>query len=186
MGEYGHCLDEESFRTLVCEVEAFVNSRPLMTVSGQQVNLEPLTPNHILTTKSTVILPPTGKFQQNNVYMHCQWQRVQHLESLFWSQWKKEYLVVMQERSKWEHPQQNLVKGDIVLIQEENVPHNSWSLVLVFQVEPDGQGLVRCAFVKTQATTLTRPVNQFILILPEEEQEGVQKILPRILQQNYA
>ena len=69
MEEYGHCLDEESFRTLMCEVEAIINSRPLTTVSGEPGDLEPLTPNHILTTKFTVILPPTGKFQQNDVYM---------------------------------------------------------------------------------------------------------------------
>ena len=67
MEEYGHCLDEESFRTLMCEVEAIINSRPLTTVSGEPGDLEPLTPNHILTTKSTVILPPPGKFQQNDV-----------------------------------------------------------------------------------------------------------------------
>ena len=67
MDEYGHCLDEESFRTLMCEVDAIINSRPLTTASGEPGDLEPLTPNHILTTKSTVKLPPPGKFQQNDV-----------------------------------------------------------------------------------------------------------------------
>lgn len=76
----------------------------------------------------------------------------------------------MQERSKWQNPQRNLVEGDIVLIREENVPRNFWSLALVLQVEPNGQGLVR----PTVATTLRRPVNKLILILPKEEQEAVQ------------
>lgn len=81
----------------------------------------------------------------------------------------------MQERSKWQHPQRNLAEGDIVLIREENVPCNFWSLALVFQVELDGQGLVRSAVVKTLATTLRRPVKKLILILPKEEQEGDQE-----------
>ena len=81
-----------------------------------------------------MILPPPGKFQQNDVYMHHQWQRVQHLANLFWSRWKREYLVVMQERRKWEHPQRNLVEGDIVLIREENALRNSLSIALVLQV----------------------------------------------------
>ena len=105
MEEHGHCLDEESFRTLMCEVEAIINSRPLTSVSGGPGDLEPLTPNHILTTKSTVILPPPGKFQKNDMYMRRRWRRVQYLANLFWSRWRKEYLVTMQERSKWQHPQ---------------------------------------------------------------------------------
>ena len=76
MDEYGHCLNEESFRTLMCEVEAIINSRPLTTVSGEPDDLEPLTPNHILTTKSTVVLPPPGNFQKNDVYMRRRWRRV--------------------------------------------------------------------------------------------------------------
>ena len=175
MEEYGHSLNEESFQTLMCEVEAIINSRPLTTVSGEPDDLEPLTPNHILTTKSTVILPPPGQFQKNDVYMRRRWRRVQYLANLFWSRWKKEYLVVMQERSKWQHPQRNLVEGDIVILREENVPRNAWSLAVVVQAEPDGQGLVRSAVVKTQSTTLRRPINKLVLILPKEEQERNQE-----------
>ena len=175
MDEYGHCLNEESFRTLMCEVEAIINSRPLTTVSGEPDDLEPLTPNHILTTKSTVVLPPPGNFQKNDVYMRRRWQRVQYLANLFWSRWKKEYLVVMQERSKWQHPQRNLVQGDIVMLRDENAPRNVWPLALVDQVQPDSQGLVRSVVVRTRGATLRRPINKLILILPKEEQEGDQE-----------
>ena len=175
MDEYSHCLDEESFRTLLCEVEAVINSRPLTTVSGEPDDLEPLTPNHILTTKSNVILPPPGKFQKNDVYMRRRWRRVQYLANLFWTRWKKEYLVVMQERRKWQHPQRSLVEGDVVIIREENVPRNAWSLARVVRVEPDAQGLIRSVVVKTRETTLRRPINKLVLILPKEEQEGDQE-----------
>ena len=81
----------------------------------------------------------------------------------------------MQERSKWQHPQRNLVEGDIVILREENVPRNAWSLALVVQAEPDGQGLVRSAVFKTQSSTLRRPINKLVLILPKEEQERNQE-----------
>ena len=167
MEKYGYCLDEESFRTLICEVEAINNSRPLTTVAGEPNDLEPLSPNHILTTKSTVILPPPGKFQNSDMYMCRRWRRVQYLANLFWSQWKKEYLAVMQERHKWQHPQRSLV--------EENAPRNAWSFALVVRVEPDSQGLVRSAVVRTRETTLRRPGNKLVLILPKEEQERDQE-----------
>ena len=175
MEEYGHCLDEESFRTLICEVEAINNSRPLKTVAGEPNHLEPLSPNHILTTKSTVILPPPGKFKNSDMYMRRRWRRVQYLANLFWSRWKKEYLAVMQERHKWQHPQRSLVEGDVVIIREENARRNAWSLALVVRVEPDSQGLVRSAVVRTRETTLRIPVNKLVLILPKEEQEGDQE-----------
>jgi len=76
MEEYGHSLNKESFQTLMCDVEAIINTRPLTTVSGEPDDLKPLTPNHILTTRSPVILPPPGQFQKNDVYMRRRWQRV--------------------------------------------------------------------------------------------------------------
>ena len=159
----------------MCEVEAVINSRPLTTVSGEPDDLEPLTPNHILTTKSTVVLPPPGNFQKNDVYMRRRWRRVQYLANLFWSRWKKEYLVVMQQRNKWQHPQRNLVEGDIVMLRDENAPCNVWPLALVERAEPDSQGLVRSVVVKTQGATLRRPISKLILILPKEEQERDQE-----------
>ena len=67
MYEHGIFLDEESFRTLICEVEAVINSRPLTVVTNDP-SLHSLTPNHFLTTKSAVILPGnfyTWKFSEN-------------------------------------------------------------------------------------------------------------------------
>ena len=59
------------------EAEAIVNSRPLATQSSD--HLEPLTPNHLLTMKSKVILPPPGIFQRADIYSRKRWRRVQYL-----------------------------------------------------------------------------------------------------------
>ena len=81
----------------------------------------------------------------------------------------------MQESHKWQHSQRSLVEGDVVIIREENAQRNAWSLALVVRVEPDSQGLVRSAVVRTRETTLRIPVNKLVLILPKEEQEGDQE-----------
>ena len=172
MEEHGDHLDEESFRTLMCEVEAVINSRPLTVVSGGPNDLEPLTPSHLLTTKSAVVLPPPGKFQRNDIYMRRRWRRVQYLTNLFWSRWKKEYLVSLQERVKWQQPKRYLTEGDIVILREENVRRNVWPLGIVIQTELDQQGFVRSAIVKTQESSLRRPVNKLVLLLPKEDQQG--------------
>ena len=81
--EHGTRLDDESFRTLLCEVEAIVNSRPLTLASSDPDDLNPLSPSQLLTMKTSIILPPPGKFQRNDVYMRERWRRVQYLANLF-------------------------------------------------------------------------------------------------------
>ena len=52
--------------------------------------MEPLTPNHLLTLKSKVILPLPGIFQDADVYSLRRWRRVQYLSNQFWNRWKRD------------------------------------------------------------------------------------------------
>ncbi|XP_028408116.1 uncharacterized protein LOC114530710 [Dendronephthya gigantea] len=168
--EHGSRLDEESFRTLLCEVEAVINSRPLTMISSDPTDLHPLTPNHILTTKSSIILPPPGNFQRNDIYLHRRWRRVQYLVNLFWTRWKREYLLTLQARSKWQQPKRNLTPGDIVILKEENTPRNVWPLGLVVDTQPDSKGFVRTVIVRTKDAEYRRPITKIVLLLAKEEQ----------------
>ena len=119
-------LDDQSLYTLMCEAEAIVNSRPLTIDSlSDPQSLTPLTPNHLLTMKTKVVLPPPGAFQSVDKYCRKRWRRVQHLANQFWVRWKKEYFVNLQQRQKWLKPRRNLCVGDIVLIKgDEDLPRN--------------------------------------------------------------
>ena len=62
-------LDPSSLRTFLYEAMAIVNSRPLSAISlNDPCGPEPLTPNHLLTMKSKVVLPPPGNFTKEDVY----------------------------------------------------------------------------------------------------------------------
>ena len=64
----------------MCEVEAIVNSRPLsVSQLTDSDSLSPLTPNHLLTMKTKVVLAPPGAFQPVDVYCRKRWRRVTHL-----------------------------------------------------------------------------------------------------------
>ena len=60
-------LNDECLQTVMCEVEAVINSRPLTKSSDDVDDLEPLTPNHLLLLKGKPALPP-GVFQKEDLY----------------------------------------------------------------------------------------------------------------------
>ena len=121
--DFGASLDNESLRTFLCETMAIVYCRPL-TVDGlnDPLTAEPLTPNHPLTMKFKIILPPPGKFQRPYLYCQKRWQRVQYSTNEFWTCWKKKFLQMLQERRKWGGQQRNVSIGDVILIKEDNSP----------------------------------------------------------------
>ena len=168
--DYGHALNDEAFRTFLAEAESIVNCRPLtFPVSDPNDVTKPLTPNHLLTMKSKVALPPPGEFQHEDIYLRKQWKRVQYLAEIFWSRWKKEYLNSLQEtRLKWNTTRRNFSIGDIVLVMDERTPRNSWPLARIIDVYPDAKGLVRMVKIKTATSTLERPIQKLVLLLEAE------------------
>ena len=56
--EHGSQLDDEALRTLMTEAENVINSCPLTVENlSDHESPEPLTPNHLLTSKTEVVLP---------------------------------------------------------------------------------------------------------------------------------
>ena len=94
----GQQIDVEALRTFMCEAEAVVNSGPLTSESiTPPGSAEALTPNHFLTLKTKVVLPPPGVFKSADFYSRKWWRWVHHLTNEFWCRWKKEFLLSLQE-----------------------------------------------------------------------------------------
>ena len=178
LGECGRQLDDESFRTLMKEVQAIVNSRPLaLNDMSSTDSPEPLTPNHLLTMKSKVLMPPPGNFVKEDLYLRKRWRRVQHLANEFWDRWRKEFLQALQLRKKWVKPKRNLQVGDILMVKDENIPRNAWKLARVEEVFPSEDGLVRKVKLAMATSSLDnegrrvsdvqhleRPIHKLVLI----------------------
>ncbi|XP_046560553.1 uncharacterized protein LOC124269568 [Haliotis rubra] len=169
LNEFGERLNDESYRTLLCEVEAIINSRPLTTVSDSPDDLNPLSPNHLLMMKSNVSIPPPGHFQRNDVYMRRRWRRIQYLANVFWSRWRREYLLNLQVRQKWNESKRNMQVDDIVLIMDQNIPRLQWPMGRVIATESDKRGHVRSVVLRTLKGELRRPVHKLVLLLTSSE-----------------
>ena len=181
----GDQLDDEAFRTFITEAENIINSRPLSVSNLCSPDApEPLTPNHLLTMKSKIVLPPPGNFQREDLYCRKQWRRVQFLTNEFWSRWRQEFLQNLQTRQKWIHPKRNVKINDIVISKEDSGIRNQWPLARVYEVYPSEDGQVRkCKILmgdksldnhgkrQSKPVYLQRPVHKLVLLLAAGDQE---------------
>ncbi|XP_063959727.1 uncharacterized protein LOC129282006 [Lytechinus pictus] len=179
----GNQLDDESYRTFLTEVESIVNSRPLSTTNLCSPDApEPLTPNHLLTMKPKIVLPPPEKFQTADSYCRKWWRRVQHLSNEFWLRWRKEFLAELQTRQKWVKPKRSVRTGDVVIVKEEGEFRGNWPLGRVEKVLTSKDGNVRKVQLmmankgldkdgrrKGQPTILDRPIHKLVVLIPAEE-----------------
>lgn len=95
----GQQMNDDALRTFMREEEAVVNSRRLTTESiTSPGSAEALTPNHLLTLKTRVLLPPPGAFKSADFYSKKWWRLVQHLTNDFWCRWRREFLLSLRER----------------------------------------------------------------------------------------
>lgn len=135
-------LDDEALSTVLCEVEAILNDRPITPSTDDPNDLEALTPNHLLQLKARPLLPP-GLFQKEDLYTRRRWRQVQYIAGLFWKRWVREYLLLMQARQKWNRLKKSFTAGDLVLVMDDSAPRNSWQLGRITETLADSKGQVR-------------------------------------------
>ena len=106
-------INDEGMTTVLCTVESVINGRPLTAVSDDPSDLNALSPNDLLIPGTPCQLP-SGLFRKEDGYARKRWRQVQYLADVFWLRWTKEYLRLLQARSKWTDLERNISVGDIV------------------------------------------------------------------------
>ena len=159
-------LNDESFRTLLTEVEAIVNARPLNVETLSDPNsATPLSPSYLLTHKSKVVQPPVGMFSSADVFSKRYWRRVQHIANEFWIRWRKEYLSSLQERTKWITKKRNLTVGDVVIV-DTDVARNEWPIGIIKKVYNDENNFVRKVDVRlSNGDVILRPISKIVVLV---------------------
>ena len=156
--------NNEGLSTLMCEVEAILNSRPLTKVSDDPNDLQALSPNHLLLLRAGPECPP-GIFAKNDQFSQKRWRQVQYLSDMFWKRWIKEYLPSLQKRMKWSELQRNVDTGDLVLVVDDSAPRCSWPFGRVLEIYPNKDDkYVRVAQVKIKSGTFLRPISKLCVL----------------------
>jgi len=158
-------LTFEQMRTLLAQISAVINSRPLCYTSDTEGNY--LSPAHFLIGRPLTTVPdpdlshiPMGRLGY--------WQSIQAMLQGFWKKWHQEYLTTLQQRPKWTTSTPNLSIGDVVLVKESNTPPASWHIARVMETYPGKDNLVRAVKLKKSTGELIRPITK-IAVLPSSE-----------------
>ena len=86
----------EQFNTLLCQVEACMNSRPLLPLNTHSDDgIEVLTPGHFIIGRSLQTLPSLDLTSQRLPLLK-RWSLCQALLQHWWQRWSKEYLQQLQ------------------------------------------------------------------------------------------
>ena len=142
--------------TIVTEVEAVLNSRPLTYIQTDSTNV--LTPFHLYTGSRALDPPDPRIVSFNEMAAEGARKRVLKLDKIigsFWNTWSKDYLTSLRENSinlgrKGEGPK----VGDVVVIHHDDKKRTLWKLGRVIDLLRGKDGIVRGARVKTDSKYL--------------------------------
>lgn len=158
-------LTAEEMATVLIEVEAVLNSRPISPLSNDPNDGEALTPAHLLIGEGLRALPQ-GSHPEEVAKLSSlrRWQLICGLRQRFWTSWARDYVRSLQVRTKWAVEQPDLDVGKLVVIHDDNLPPLQWKMGRVQAVVQGGDGKVRVAEVKTPTGVFKRPVNKLALL----------------------
>lgn len=141
-------LTFEALNTLLVQIEAVLNSRPLSAISCDPNDFSPLTPAHFLIGRSMLTIADEN-FMDIPKTRLSYFESIQQLTQHFWARWSKECIAEMQQKIKWTKSYASLEIGCLVLIKDDNQPPLKWKLGRIVELHAGQDGVARVASIKT-------------------------------------
>lgn len=153
-----HTQTYDEMHTLLCQIEAVLNSRPLCVLSADAIDPLPLTPSHFLIGGSITAIPDVSLTDVNPNRL-TRWRWVQQCIQYFWKRWSREYLHEIQQRSKWFRDRGTPIReGTIVVMCDDHLPPLQWRLARVHALHPGSDNVTRVVTLQTGNSFFKRPV----------------------------
>ena len=148
-------------------------SHAITKVSSDKDDDQVLTPMHFMFpagypfTRSSDVLPSTPS---SGSMLRRSHDDLRPMVELVWRRWLKEYVPMLQKRSKWLTEEKMLEEGDVVLVVDEIQPREKWSLALVVEVVKSEDGRQRRYKVRTSSgQVLERDIRKLIILERDDE-----------------
>ena len=180
------CLTMVQLETVVKEVEAVVNSRPLVYVGADFSSGFTITPADFLSLNPKTGVPSLAEEDRlqdpdflsklgSSQKLLDMWHKGQKHLNTFWKLWFDEYVLSLRERTqkhlKAPRTQSSTqpTKGDVVLLKESS-PRGTWKLAVVEELISSTDGEIRAATVRTASGKLLNRTLNFLYPLECAEQ----------------
>ncbi|XP_052405908.1 uncharacterized protein LOC127951863 [Carassius gibelio] len=163
-------ISEEVLYTVLLEVEAILNSKPLGYTSSDVVDLDAITPNVLLMGRPDGALPQVV-YPKSEGLSRRRWRHCQVIADHFWARFIRSYLPTLQHRQKWHGAPEDLTVGSVVLLIDPQFPRALWPIGRVVAVHCSADGHVRSADIQVKDKVYTRPVARLITLptIPDTE-----------------
>jgi len=163
-----HSLRYEELYTLLTEIEAILNSRPLSPLHSDDITEGSyLTAGHFLIGRPLKAAPspqpPTGEISNLK-----RWNLVSRLTADLWKQWLGSYLSSCSQRTKWNHPGRRLEVNDLVYIKDETLKIRDWPLAIIEETFPGDDNEVRTVKLRCRGKSYKRSTDRVIPFTPDE------------------
>ena len=162
-------VTEDVLSTTMCLVEQILNGRPLTPVSSDVSDLNALTPNDFLIGRESKCLPYIPAAEQFVDHRKL-FKQAQAYADLIWNRFRKEYVPLLNSRSKWQaSASKTLAEGDLVWLIEDSDKRGHYNLGRVLEVFPGADGVIRSSRVQTKDGVYKRPVVKLAPVLQDSE-----------------
>lgn len=156
-------LSFEDMCTILTQIEAVMNSRPLLPMTEDPNDLAALTPAHFLIGSSLQALPGPDLHNVPPTRLEHYQQLQQHVQR-FWVHWRKDYLQELQQDTRGWKRNDEIIPGRMAILVDEMQPTLRWPLARIESVIPGKDQLARVVLLRTARGTITRPIAKICLL----------------------
>nr|XP_047137485.1 uncharacterized protein LOC124813988 [Hydra vulgaris] len=160
-------LTYEELLTILAEVEAVVNNRPI-TFTYNKPGDTPLTPNHLLYGRTLNFLAIEDDNIEYNLNARSAY--ISNILNHYWKRWRDEYVIKLREYHKHIKGKgtNQIAINDLVLIHDPNIKRGLWKTGIVQRLIKSHDNQIRIAEVKYirngKEIIIQRPINRLYFL----------------------
>ncbi|XP_076284390.1 uncharacterized protein LOC143210944 [Lasioglossum baleicum] len=152
-----HTLTFEELTTVLCQIEACMNSRPIAPCSENLEDYTALTPGHFLIGTAITTTPAVTLLDVHDSRL-TRWQLLKKLSESIWKAWSNDYLHSLQQRAKWRTASHLAKVGRVVLLRNALAPPCKWELARIVKCHPGSDNITRVVTIRTASAEYKRPI----------------------------